>query len=122
MIDEWSEEAKGLENALAQESLSERLARMMFKVDVPMKLKMHENAWDPMGDVRSLAHLNIPPRPAISAPLLSQSLQILLSRVWNWMVLHVQGSITKGEFRVHIRGLGIDNVAVDEIDALFQAW
>ena len=62
-------------------TLTEKLARMMFQVDVPTKMKEQEAQWDPNGG----------------------------------------GMITVGEFRQHVRGVGVE-AGNDEIDALFNDW
>ena len=49
-IDGWNAEAERLESSITNETLSEKLARLMFTVDVPMQIKAHEKAWDPKGD------------------------------------------------------------------------
>lgn len=78
-IPEWRAEADRLEAQLANLTLPERLATLMFKVDVPLKIKEQEKEWDPNGG----------------------------------------GTITLGEFRQHIRGVGLE-ASNEDIDALFQ--
>lgn len=80
-IPEWRAEADRLEAQLANLTLPERLATLMFKVDVPLKIKEQEKEWDPNGG----------------------------------------GTITLGEFRQHIRGVGLE-ASNEDIDALFQQW
>ena len=57
------------------------MARLMFEVDVPTKMKEQEQEWDPTGN----------------------------------------GTITVGEFRQHVRGVGIEATS-EELDALFVEW
>ena len=82
LIQEWTQEADRKEADMAKETLEETLARLMFKMDVPLKIREQEKMWDPSGD----------------------------------------GSITKGEFRIHIRGIGLTEHPVEEIDDLFRKW
>lgn len=75
LIEQWLAEAARLEATVGDFTLPEKLARLMFQVDVPMKIKQMEKEWDPNGG----------------------------------------GLITLGEFRQHVKALGIE-APVDEID------
>lgn len=47
----WEAEADRLENgAEMKETLKDRLALLMFKVDVPLQIRKQEKEWDPKGD------------------------------------------------------------------------
>ena len=81
MVAEWLATADRLEAIMAEDTLPEKLARLMFSIDLPMKIKEQERAWDPSGD----------------------------------------GTISRGEFRTHVRELGVDATS-EQIDRLFFEW
>ena len=80
-IRNWTAAAERLEAKAGKETLSDKLARLMFKVNVPLKIKEQDAAWDRSGN----------------------------------------GSITVGEFRVHVRELGVE-ATNEEIDRMFADW
>lgn len=81
LVERWLAEANRLEVSLKDQTLTEKMASLMFEVDVPMKIKEQEKEWDPTGN----------------------------------------GTITIGEFRQHVRGVGIEATS-EELDALFAEW
>ena len=81
LIQRWLLESNQLEVSVKDQTITERLAQLMFEVDVTMKIKEQEQEWDPTGN----------------------------------------GTITLGEFRQHVRGIGIEATS-DELDALFADW
>ena len=81
LMEHWLNEAKRLELSVVDQTLTEKMARLMFEVDVPTKMKEQEQEWDPTGN----------------------------------------GTITVGEFRQHVRGVGIEATS-EELDALFVEW
>ena len=81
-VSDWLSEAARLEAEMKDETLEERLAQLMFEVDVPLLIKEQEALWDPNGG----------------------------------------GTVSKGEFRLHIAAVGIEDAGVEEVDAIFDRW
>jgi hypothetical protein len=72
-IRNWTAAAERLEAKAGKETLSDELARLMFKVNVPLKIKEQDAAWDRSGNGSMLpAHrrlLNGPPLASRLGPL-----------------------------------------------------
>ena len=82
LIKHWLAEATRLEASIEDQTLTEKMARLMFEVDVPLRIQEQEALWDPNGG----------------------------------------GTVSKGEFRLHIAAVGIEEVGVEDVDALFDRW
>ena len=81
----WLAEAAALEEeskAQSAETLEDQIAKLMFTIDVPLRIRQQERQWDPTGD----------------------------------------GTINKGEFRLHLRGIGVTDAPVNQMDDLFDTW
>ena len=114
---EIAEIEKQYETQDGAQTLKEQLAGLMFSVDVTSQVKKQEYAWDPKGDGE---------RGSLSRTRASQSSRLRSPRVVSPLTLPsaAPGQITKGEFRVHMRGLGLSSylASTANCDALFEEW
>ena len=131
-IDEWMAEAERLDREAEEETLEESLARLMFKIDVPLKIRDQEAVWDPSGNGEitkaEYAHaaLASAPLPSFWTPALTQQ-PVLHSLSCLSPVSPIRTGATaphfRLRFRVHIREFGeLKEFPVDQVDELFMKW
>ena len=62
LIQHWLAEATRLEVTIEDQTLTEKMARLMFEVDVPTKMKEQEKEWDPTGNGETTCSRILPSR------------------------------------------------------------